>query len=317
MYQQRLFENLGTHFPSTRYQGSKAKLVDWIWGQIGDLNFSTALDAFGGTGVVGYRLKQEGKAVTYNDILRFNHQFGLALIENSDVLIRPQDRQWVLERNPHIDYPAFVQQTFRNIYFIDSENRWIDQTVRNIAEVTNPYRRALLFLPWPNPALSNVHTIFSIARICICVWPRSNALLATKPRGTNLLPSGSRHLSMRQIKRCFGEIALARPCVEMPLICPLGSIWSTSIRPIFPSAGWRSITLISTIFWKGCATTTDGKSALIGDRNTGGWCANPIPGPTKHKFTRLLTAVLRTLPRAFWLSPTAATACPALTNCAR
>ncbi len=68
--------------PSTRYQGSKAKIIPWIWNLIQDLSFDTALDAFGGTGVVSYWLKHQGKQITYNDTLAFNYQIGLALIEN-------------------------------------------------------------------------------------------------------------------------------------------------------------------------------------------------------------------------------------------
>ena len=79
-----LFQDLPTlpKFPTTRYQGSKLKFVDWIWDCLKDVPFQTALDAFGGTGCVGYRLKQEGKTVTYNDILPFNYIIGKALIEN-------------------------------------------------------------------------------------------------------------------------------------------------------------------------------------------------------------------------------------------
>ena len=44
-----LLPQLTAQFPSTRYQGSKAKLVDWIWDQICGLDFTTCLDAFGGT----------------------------------------------------------------------------------------------------------------------------------------------------------------------------------------------------------------------------------------------------------------------------
>ncbi len=55
-------------FPSTRFQGSKLKIVDWIWDGLKRLNFDTALDAFGGTASVGYMLKSKGKLVTYNDI---------------------------------------------------------------------------------------------------------------------------------------------------------------------------------------------------------------------------------------------------------
>jgi hypothetical protein len=49
-----------THpFPSTRYQGSKNKITDWIWEEIKDLNFQTVLDAFGGTGSVSHLLKRK------------------------------------------------------------------------------------------------------------------------------------------------------------------------------------------------------------------------------------------------------------------
>ena len=181
MYQQRLFESLGTHFPSTRYQGSKAKLVEWIWAQIGDLDFTTVLDAFGGTGVVSYRLKQEGKSVTYNDILRFNQQFALALIENDNVLVRPQDRAWVLTRHVHIDYPTFVEDTFHNIYFTDDENRWIDQTIRNIREITNPYRKTLLF--------------FALAQACIVKRPY------------NLFHRKNLYMRLADVERSFGNKA--------------------------------------------------------------------------------------------------------------
>jgi len=67
-------------FPSTRFQGSKLKIVDWIWDNVKVLEFNSVLDAFGGTGSVSYMLK--GKVVYYNDILKFNHYIGLALIEN-------------------------------------------------------------------------------------------------------------------------------------------------------------------------------------------------------------------------------------------
>ena len=35
--------------PKTRYQGSKYKLLEWMWQYIADFNFETVLDAFGGS----------------------------------------------------------------------------------------------------------------------------------------------------------------------------------------------------------------------------------------------------------------------------
>jgi len=132
-------------FPSTRYQGSKGKLVDWIWEQISDLDFTTCLDAFGGTGSVAYKLKQAGKRVVYNDLLGFNYYTGLALIENSETHLSPEEVEWILQRHPELTYPRFVQDTFHDIYFTDEENAWIDQTITNIRQLTDPYKFALAF----------------------------------------------------------------------------------------------------------------------------------------------------------------------------
>lgn len=132
-------------FPSTRYQGSKSKLVDWIWEQLRGMSFHTCLDAFGGTGAVAYRLKQAGKQVTYNDILRFNYQIGLALIENAQFRLSPDDVDWILRPHSGVVYPDFIQRTFHDIYFTNEENAWLDVVVTNIRLLDNPYKRAVAF----------------------------------------------------------------------------------------------------------------------------------------------------------------------------
>lgn len=132
-------------FPSTRFQGSKLKIVEWIWEAIKDLQFKTALDAFGGTGSVGYMLKARGKSVTYNDILKFNWYIGTALIENDSVKLTDEDVEFILEEHGNISYPAFVYDTFHDIYFTDSENRWIDRVVTNIEQLGELYKKAIAY----------------------------------------------------------------------------------------------------------------------------------------------------------------------------
>lgn len=140
-------------FPGTRYQGSKAKLADWIWDQIKGLEFDTCLDAFGGTGAVAYRLKREGKQVTYNDILRFNYYIGVALIENSAVQLTTDDIDWILARHPNVDYPDFIAKTFHDIYFTNEENNWLDQTITNINIIADRYKFALAFFALAQAAI--------------------------------------------------------------------------------------------------------------------------------------------------------------------
>jgi adenine-specific DNA methylase len=179
VYQQVCFPDLMAEFPSTRYQGSKAKLVDWIWEQIADLDFITCLDAFGGTGAVAYRLKQAGKRVIYNDLLRFNYYVGVALIENSRVRLNPEEVDWLLQIHPEIAYPRFVQDNFSGIYFTDEENTWIDQMITNIRQLTDPYKFALAF--------------FALCQACIIKRPY------------NLFHRKNLYIRFAEVERSFGN----------------------------------------------------------------------------------------------------------------
>lgn len=131
-------------FPTTRYQGSKRSIADWIWQNISDLRFDSVIDIFGGTGAVSHLFKNAGKAITYNDALKFNWNIGLALIENASQRLSDEDIELVLARHPQIDYPDFISRTFANIYFTDAENRWLDMVVYNIDHLLHDtYKRSL------------------------------------------------------------------------------------------------------------------------------------------------------------------------------
>ena len=174
-----MFPKLSARFPSTRYQGSKAKLVDWIWSHVGKLDFGSMLDAFAGTGCVGYRAKREGIQVTYNDLLRFNHQIGVALIENDTVRLDDTTVEWLLMRHPHIEYPTFVTDTFEGVYFTDNENVWIDQTITNLRQLTNRFEFALGF--------------FALCQACIIKRPY------------NLFHRRNLYVRTAEVERSFGN----------------------------------------------------------------------------------------------------------------
>jgi adenine-specific DNA methylase len=178
-HQPTFFPELTAAFPATRYQGSKAKLVDWIWSRLADLEFDNCLDAFGGTGAVAYRLKQAGKQVTYNDALRFNYYVGRALIENSRVRLEPAEVDWLLQRQPSISYPRFIQDNFQDIYFTGEENRWLDQTITNIRRLTEPYKVALAF--------------FALCQACIIKRPY------------NLFHRKNLYIRLAEVERSFGN----------------------------------------------------------------------------------------------------------------
>ena len=122
-------------FPSTRYQGSKRKIISWIHSTFSKYAFDSALDLFGGTGTVSYLLKKMGKAVTYNDSLRFNYLIGKALIQNDSVVLNDADLQLLLASAERSE-GGFVTHTFRAMYFTPSENKWIDYVCSRISELT-------------------------------------------------------------------------------------------------------------------------------------------------------------------------------------
>lgn len=125
-------------FPTTRYQGSKRKLLGWIYQNIKEVEFESALDLFGGSGSVSYLFKKMGKKVTYNDYLKFNFYKGKAIIENSKTSLSAGDVDFLIQERDHKNN-KFVQGTFNGIYYIDAENKWIDSVIGNICELGTKY----------------------------------------------------------------------------------------------------------------------------------------------------------------------------------
>ncbi len=140
---EKTISNEAYPFPSTRYQGSKNKITDWIWDNIKDLEFKTALDAFGGTAAVSHLLKRKNKKVIYNDILKFNYIIGKALIENDTVILSNEEVDFIL--NNRSGNFNFIQNTFRNIFYSEEENIWLDNVIYNIEQLANEYKKAIAY----------------------------------------------------------------------------------------------------------------------------------------------------------------------------
>ncbi len=169
-------------FPSTRFQGSKRKLAEWIWANVADLTFDTVLDVFGGTGAVSHLFKTAGKEVTYNDNLAFNWNIGLALIQNSEIRLTSEDVSLILEPQSNIKYPNFVQQTFKEIYFTDEENAWLDRVIYHIDHIlTDPIKQAI--------------ARFALYQACIIKRPY------------NLFHRANLYMRMAEVERSFGNKA--------------------------------------------------------------------------------------------------------------
>src|SRR3569833_3394475 len=118
-------------FPTTRYQGSKRKILYWIHACIKELDFVQVVDAFGGSASFSYLAKKMGKEVVYNDLMRFNFLIGKSLIENQSINISEKDINYVLDNNV-IAPPKKKQKNKQNKKNQKKKNVWLDKIIKNI-----------------------------------------------------------------------------------------------------------------------------------------------------------------------------------------
>jgi len=128
-------------YPSTRFMGSKNKIIEPIQHAITSQPCDSVLDLFSGSGVVSYMLKACGKQVTSNDYMAFSASIAKALIENNTVTLPLELAHSLLEANSASD--RFVEQTFDELYFTKAENQLIDHIRANIKTLDNPYLTAI------------------------------------------------------------------------------------------------------------------------------------------------------------------------------
>lgn len=107
-----VIDELLASVPTTRYQGSKRKMLPWLYECLKGYEFHSVLDAFGGSGMVSYLFKMMGKKVTYNDIFRFNQIIGESIIENNRILLSEEDVRLILSSNN--GGSSFISDTFIN-----------------------------------------------------------------------------------------------------------------------------------------------------------------------------------------------------------
>lgn len=136
-------EELLENFPGTRYMGSKYKMLPFLWDSIKDLDFNTVLDAFSGSGCVSYMLKQKGIEVYSNDFMSFSANFTKALIENSTVRLSEDDLTFLLKAN--LEAKNFIRTTFKDLYFDDADNLFLDNLVANIPLLNDEYKISLAY----------------------------------------------------------------------------------------------------------------------------------------------------------------------------
>lgn len=137
-------ENLSealSHFPVSRYMGSKRRLLGFIAEVAGQLDCDSVLDAFSGGGYVSYLFKAMGKSVSSNDFLAYSYRIAHAAVENSDVRLTDEDVESLCELRSST--PSFVRDTFNGLYFTPEDNLVLDTVSGNLDRLSDPYKRSI------------------------------------------------------------------------------------------------------------------------------------------------------------------------------
>lgn len=128
-------------YPQLRFMGSKFRLLPWIHKTLSELQFTSTLDAFSGSGCVGYLFKSMGKQVFSNDFLNLSATVARALVENDTTQLNDGDVEALLEYDPK--HKRFIEQTFSGIFYTPDDLRFLDRISWNIRRIRSPYKRAL------------------------------------------------------------------------------------------------------------------------------------------------------------------------------
>ena len=138
-----LIPNQVDKYPSTRWMGSKSKLLPHIQSIANRFEYNTAMDLFSGSGIVGYLFKSLGKEVISNDYMALSATYTKAMIENNKVTLSTE-KAITLLIPPGKKINSFVRDTFEGLYFTNEENELIDIVRNNIkTKLTNQYEKAI------------------------------------------------------------------------------------------------------------------------------------------------------------------------------
>lgn len=166
--------------PSTRYLGSKRKLLPALSAVFSKLEFEVAADPFCGSGAVSYLLKTLGKEVFAADALLCNTIGTRALLCNAPLQLETRLQEAFEKMKASTEPPGFIETHFEKIFFTTEENRFIDRFVQQIQ-------------PW-RPELKDA------ARFALF-----QAALAKRPY--NLFHRANLYMRTQKVKRSFGNKA--------------------------------------------------------------------------------------------------------------
>lgn len=168
-------------FPSTRYQGSKRKILDELHLAFNEIEFQSALDLYSGSASVSLLLRHMGKNVDSNDYLLYNANTADVFLNyqfnSTQAVDHENNLAQLLERAP-LTHEQLVSKNFESIFFKNEENIQIDRFCQNIYK-------------YPHQLIS------------LYIYAVGQALLKKRPY--NLFHRKNLDMRLKDVKRSFGN----------------------------------------------------------------------------------------------------------------
>lgn len=147
--------------PRVRWMGSKYKLLPHLARVFDEIGGTTALDAFSGSGVVSYLLKQQGFAVTSNDYLNFPRQVATAAVVNHETKLSDADVERIT--GPPADSRDFIRGTFTGVFFTPEDLEFLDSAWSHIESMQGPERALAISALCLSAARKQPRGVFTIS----------------------------------------------------------------------------------------------------------------------------------------------------------
>jgi adenine-specific DNA-methyltransferase len=201
------------NFPTTRYQGSKRKIISPMAAAFSNIQFDTALDLFSGSGTVSLLLRHLGKRTDSNDYLLFNKSIAELFLSATDDQLRslsPTKELRDLLHHRENSTRSLVEDNYSGIFFTDEENRQIDQFSQNAEK---------------------------ISKFSALVYRYAVGQALMKKRPYNLFHRANLGMRLKNVKRSFGNAVTweksiehhATKAVQELMLFPFGNLQSNGI----------------------------------------------------------------------------------------
>ncbi|WP_415178124.1 DNA adenine methylase [Parasphingorhabdus sp.] len=160
-------EDLLPCFPSTRYQGSKRKLLPFIYRVCEGYDFESVLDLYSGTASVSLLFRSMGKSVTANDYMQYNASTARLMLSADHSALCGIDIDCLVSDVFRDGNPAFnsVEIEFEGIYFTQEENRQIDRFCSNIVDYNGVEKDLLIYLMGQAMLMKRPYNLFHRANL--------------------------------------------------------------------------------------------------------------------------------------------------------